>query len=178
MKKVLVISTGPRQGGNSDLLAAEFARGAKDAGNETEKVELYDKNIGFCRGCLVCQKTGRCEIKDDAIEIMDKMLVADVVAFATPVYFYEMCGQMKTILDRTNWMPDDEYRFRDIYLLASSGSPKDNAVEGAVKGLGGWVHCYKKTKLCAVVHAGGVDEKGDVNGTDALRQAYEAGRNA
>lgn len=177
MKNVLVISTGPREGGNSDLLAAEFVRGALEAGNKAEKIDLYDKDIGFCRGCLTCQETRRCEVRDDAIGVMDKMMEADVIAFATPIYFYEMCGQMKTLLDRTNWIPDDEYKFRDIYLLASSGSPKDNAVEGAVKGLSGWVHCYKKTQLCAVIHAGGVDEKGEVNGTEAMRQTFEAGKN-
>ena len=101
-KNVLILSTSPRKGGNSDLLADAFAAGAREAGHEVEKVCLYDKDIAFCRGCLACQKTQRCVIRDDADAIAQKMLTADVLVFATPIYFYEMCGQMKTMLDRTN----------------------------------------------------------------------------
>ena len=101
-KKVLVISTSPRKGGNSDVLADEFVRGAQEGGNSVEKVTLYDKTIGFCKGCLACQSTQRCVIRDDADAIAQKMLTADVIAFATPIYYYGMCGQMKTMLDRSN----------------------------------------------------------------------------
>lgn len=94
-KKVLVISTSPRKGGNSDVLADEFVRGAQEGGNSVEKVTLYDKTIGFCKGCLACQSTQRCVIHDDADVIAQKMLTADVIAFATPIYYYGMCGQMK-----------------------------------------------------------------------------------
>lgn len=72
-KKILVISTSPRKGGNSDALADEFVRGAQEAGNQVEKVTLYDKTIGFCRGCLTCQSTGHCVIRDDAAAIARKM---------------------------------------------------------------------------------------------------------
>ncbi len=85
-KKILIISTSPRKGGNSNALAEEFARGAREAGNTVEKVELYDKTIGFCKGCLACQKTMRCVIRDDADTIAQKMLTAEVIAFATPIY--------------------------------------------------------------------------------------------
>ena len=64
-KSVLIISTSPRKGGNSDTLAEEFAKGAREAGNQVEKIELYDKTIGFCKGCLACQKTLRCVIHED-----------------------------------------------------------------------------------------------------------------
>jgi hypothetical protein len=93
-KKVLIISTSPRKGSNSDALADEFAKGAMDAGNEVEKVSLIGKDIQFCRGCLACQKTKRCVIHDDADTIVqEKMLLADVLVFATPIYYYEMSGQ-------------------------------------------------------------------------------------
>ena len=96
-KNVLIISTSPRKGSNSDLLADEFLRGAQEAGHKVEKITLRDKQIGFCQGCLACLNTGRCAIADDANAIVQKMLVADVIVFATPIYYYEMCGQMKTI---------------------------------------------------------------------------------
>lgn len=119
-KKVLVISTSPRKGGNSDVLADEFVRGAQEAGNSVEKVTLYDKTIGFCKGCLVCQSTQRCVIHDDADVIAQKMLTADVIAFATPIYYYGMCGQMKTMLDRSNPLFSADYAFRDLYLLSAA----------------------------------------------------------
>ena len=101
MKKVLVVSTSLRNESNSDTLAIAFLRGAREVGNETEYVTLQDKTISFCKGCNACQHGHKpCVIKDDAVEIAEKIKNADVVAFATPIYFYEMAGQMKTMLDR------------------------------------------------------------------------------
>ena len=100
MKKVIVISTSLRTGSNSDMLANKFIEGAKAAGHEVEKISLAGKDIRFCKGCLACQKLGKCVIKDDVNEIMLKVLNADVVCWATPIYYYEMSGQMKTLIDR------------------------------------------------------------------------------
>lgn len=84
-------------------MADEFVRGTQEAGNEVEKVTLRGKDIRFCKGCLVCQKTQECVIKDDdAPAIVRKMYEADAICFATPIYYYEMSGQMKTLLDRAN----------------------------------------------------------------------------
>ncbi len=102
MKKVLIISTSPRKNGNSDLLAQAFAGGAKEAGHDVAFVAFREKNIQYCRGCLACQKTFRCVIKDDMAAILENMQKADVVCFATPVYYYACCGQLKTFLDRCN----------------------------------------------------------------------------
>ena len=138
-KKILVISTSPRKGGNSDALADAFVRGAQEAGNQVEKVTLYDKTIGFCRGCLTCQSTGHCVIRDDAAAIARKMGAADVIAFATPIYYYGMCGQMKTMLDRANPLFAADYQFRDIYLLSAAAEEDEHTVDGAVTGLMGWI---------------------------------------
>src|SRR5574344_666657 len=100
-KKVLVISGSYRKGGNSDTLCDEFIKGATEAGNNVEKINLRDKKIGFCTGCYACQNTGKCIQKDDVQEILDKMEEADAIVMATPIYFYAMCGQMKTLIDRT-----------------------------------------------------------------------------
>ena len=104
MKKVVVISTSLRPGSNSNMLAEQFAEGAKAAGNKVEFISLRGKEIKFCIGCLSCQKTGACVIKDDVPAIMENVLNADVVCWATPIYYYEMSGQMKTLIDRMNAM--------------------------------------------------------------------------
>ena len=175
-KKVLVISTSPRKGGNSETLADEFVRGARDAGNDVEKVTLYDKDIRFCKGCLVCQNTQRCVIHDDADTIVQNMLTADVIVFATPIYYYGMCGQMKTMLDRANPLYSADYRFRDIYLLTAAAEEDEHTPDGAVTGLQGWIDCFEKARLAGTVFAGGVTSVGEIQGHPALKQAYEMGK--
>ena len=175
-KKVLVISTSPRKGGNSDTLADEFARGARERGNSVEKVTLYDKTIGFCKGCLTCQTTQRCVIRDDADVIARKMLTADVIVFATPIYYYGMCGQMKTLLDQANPLFSADYAFRDIYLLAAAAEEDEHTVDGAVTGLTGWIDCFEKARLAGTVFAGGVTAVEEIQGHPALQKAYEMGK--
>lgn len=176
MKKVLIISTSPRKGGNSDALAEEFARGAREAENQVEKIDLHNKTIGFCRGCLACQKTKRCVIHDDADIIAQKMLMADVLVFATPIYYYEMCGQMKTMLDRANPLYTSNYIFQNVYLLAAAADKDERAVEGAVKGLESWITCFENARLAGTVFAGGVDTVGAIQGHSSLKKAYDAGK--
>ena len=101
MKNVLIISASPRKHGNSDTLCDYFAKGAQESGNHVEKIFLAEKNIGYCTGCGVCNETHLCVQKDDMKEILDKMVTADAIVFATPVYFYSMNGRMKNFIDRT-----------------------------------------------------------------------------
>lgn len=170
-KKVLILSTSPRKGGNSELLADAFAEGARDAGHDVEKIALYDKEIAFCRGCLACQTTRRCVIHDDADAIAQKMLTADVLVFATPIYFYEMCGQMKTMLDRSNPLFPADYAFREIYLLASAAENDESAVDGAVKGLQGWIACFEKASLKGVVRGVGAEGVGAIRNIPGVLEA-------
>lgn len=176
-KDILVIASSPRKGGNSETLADEFIKGAEAAGNNVEKISLADKTISFCKGCLVCQKTGHCVIHDDAELIAQKILTHEVIVFATPVYFYGMCGQMKTMLDRTNPLFPAEYAFRDIYLIATSADDSENAMDGTIKGLQGWIDCFEKTTLKGMVCGLGVDEYGAVlKMPELLQEAYNLGK--
>ena len=120
MKKILIVSASPRKNSNSEALARAFAEGAKAAGNEVELVSLRGKTVNFCRGCFVCQEKLRCVIRDDADAICQKALDADVLVFATPIYYYEMSGQLKTLLDRLNPLFPSDYAFTDVYLLSSA----------------------------------------------------------
>lgn len=176
-KNIVVISTSLRKGGNSEMLADAFIRGAEEAGNTVEKICLYDRKIGFCKGCLSCQKTRRCIIQDDAGSINEKMKQADVLVFATPIYYYEMCGQMKTMLDRANPLFETDYAFREIYLLASAADTDEHAVDGAVKGLSGWIACFPKAHLAGTVFCGGVNGVGEIKGNIMLEKAYQTGKN-
>ena len=175
-KKVLIISSSYRTGGNSARLAGEFFKGASEAGNEVELISLHDKTIGFCRGCLACQKTERCVILDDADKIREKMLNADVVAFATPVYYYGISGQLKTLLDRCNPLYSSDYKFREIYLLFAAAEDSPYAERRTLETFDGWVVCFEKARLSGHVFCGGVNDVGDIDGNPKLKEAYRMGR--
>lgn len=175
-KDILVISTSPRKGGNSETLADAFIRGAGEAGHKTEKICLYDKTIGFCRGCLACLPSHRCVIRDDADRIVQRMRKADVLVFATPIYYYEMCGQMKTILDRANPLYGSDYQFREAYLLAAAAETDAHTIDGAVTGLTGWIQCFPNACLSGTVFGGGADGIGSIQGSPAITRAYQMGK--
>ena len=175
MKNVLIISTSPRKGGNSESLALEFARGAEEAGNRVETVFFREKNIGFCKGCLACLKLGHCVIQDDAVEIAAKMHDADVLVFATPVYYYSVCGQLKTMLDRANPLFGSDYAFTEAYLLATAAEDGRSTFDGAKKAVQGWVDCFPRCTLAGTVFAGGVNGVGEIAGHPALEQTRRMG---
>ena len=175
-KKVLILSSSPRKGGNSETLAAAFANGALEAGNLVETVHLREKNYGFCRGCLACQKLGHCVIRDDAVEVTAKMHDADVLVFATPVYYYSVSGQLKTMLDRANPLFGSDYAFTEAYLLATAAEDGRSTFDGAKKAVQGWVDCFSRCTLAGTVFAGGVNGVGDIAGRPALEQAQRMGR--
>ena len=175
-KKVVVISASLRTNSNSAALAEQFAKGAKDAGNEVEVISLKGKNIGFCIGCLACQGTGSCVIKDDADEITQKVLNADVVAWATPIYYYEMSSQLKTLLDRLNPLYSADYAFREIYMIATAAEEEETAFDKAYHGLQGWVDCFEKAELKGIVAGGGIDAAhAAISHDDVMKKAYRLG---
>ena len=175
-KKVLIISSSPRKGGNSETLAATFAKGAQESGHPVETVSLRDKQIGFCKGCLACLKLGHCVIQDDAVEIAAKMHDADVLVFATPVYYYSVSGQLKTMLDRANPLYDTDYAFTKAYLLATAAEDAPETFEGTEKAVQGWVDCFPRCTLAGTVFAGGVNDVSEIAGHVALEQAYRMGK--
>lgn len=175
-KKVLVISTSLRKNSNSERLAQEFARGARDAGHEVELISLRGRQIGFCTGCMACQKLGRCVQRDDASDIAGRMLVSDVIAFATPIYYYEMAGQMKVLLDRMNPLYGQDYAFRDVYMLSTAAEAEPDVPARAESGLDGWVECFERAHVAGRLFAGGVTDAGEIEGNAKLDEAYNLGK--
>ena len=176
-KKVLVISSSLRNNSNSEMLAKQAAKGAEDAGHDVEFITLKDKTLNFCKGCLACQKTMRCVIRDDASEICEKVGNAEVLIFANPIYYYELCGQLKTLLDRCNPLYPSDYKFRDVYLITASAEDGDEVCQTAKGGLQGWVDCFEKAELSGSLFCGGINDSGEADGREAeLREAYEFGK--
>ena len=177
MSKVLVITTSLRAGSNSDILAERLICGAREAGHEVEQISLKGKKIGFCIGCLSCQKTQKCVIKDDAVEMAEKVKNAETLVFVTPIYYYEMAGQMKTLLDRLNPLYPSDYRFRKVYMLSTAAEDEETTPEKALSGLQGWVDCFARAELAGSLFCGGINDPAEAAGKGtALEEAYEFGK--
>ena len=177
MSKVLVISTSLRAKSNSDILAERLIAGAEDAGHEVEQISLKGKELKFCIGCLACQETQQCVLKDDAVRIAEKVKEAETLVFVTPIYYYEMSGQMKTLLDRLNPLYPSDYKFRNVYMMTTAAEDEEFVPEKAVSGLQGWVDCFEKAELADTLFCGGINDAGEANGRPAeLEEAYEFGK--
>ena len=178
MKKVLIISTSLRKNANSEILACEFMKGAKEAGHEVKFISLKDKKIEFCKGCLACQRLGKCIIEDDANEITQKIRESNVIVWATPVYYYEMSGQMKTLIDRANSLFSTDNSFSEVYVIATSADSSNGVIQTILNGINGWISCLGGVKLSGYLEAGGLDSPNEVNeNKELLEKAYNLGKN-
>ena len=173
-KKIMVIAGSPRKGGNSDLLCDELIRGADESGNITEKIYLNDLHILPCQACYGCRSTGKCVQKDDMANLSAKMIAADVIVLATPVYFYSMSGQMKTMIDRT--LPCyTAIKNKDFYLIATAAAGAES-MERAIESLRGFTDCLPGSRVRGVIYGAGVYLKGEVLKTTAMQEAFNAGK--
>jgi multimeric flavodoxin WrbA len=174
-KKVLILSSSPRRGGNSDLLSGEFMKGALQSGHQVEKVFLKDKKINYCTGCGSCNsKSKDCSQKDDMPELLQKMLSADVIAMATPVYFYTMCGQMKTLIDRTV-ARYTEISNKEFYFILTAADNNKKALARTVEGFRGFTSCLSGPVEKGIIYGTGSWNVGDIKGKPAMKEAFEAG---
>jgi multimeric flavodoxin WrbA len=178
-KKVLIISSSARKGGNSDTLCDQFLLGANEAGNSAEKIFLKDKKINYCTGCGFCTAQGHngCVQKDDMPEILDKMIEADVIVMATPVYFYTMNGQMKTFIDRV-CAKYTKVNNKEFYFIATAADSKKQAVERTMEEFRGFTYCLEGATEKGIIHAVGVWNREDVTKTKYMSEAYEMGKKA
>ena len=177
MSRILIITTSLRAKSNSDILAEQMAAGARDAGHQVECISLKGKAIGFCRGCLACQKTQKCVQNDDAAAIAEKAINADTLVFVTPIYYYEMSGQMKTMLDRLNPLYSTDYQFRKVYMLSVAAEDEAFVPEKAASGLQGWVDCFEKAEFAGSLFCGGINSPAEASGrNEEQHEAYEFGQ--
>lgn len=175
MKNVLIISSSPRKRGNSQLLCEEFKRGAEESGNSVTLVRLSEKKIGYCRACDSCMKNnGVCTLNDDMADVLESFKKADVLVLATPVYFYGICAQMKTFIDRTYpiWQHLGE---KEVYYIISAGLGED-IIKLSLGDLNGFVEHLEKQEIKGRIYASNVMDAGGVTETSLMNAAYEMGR--
>ncbi len=173
--KVLAVSASPRSGGNSDVLCDQFLKGAAEAGHETEKINIESKRIHSCMACYGCGKTNVCVQKDDMGEILEKLIEADVIILATPVYFYSMNAQMKAFIDRC--LPRyQEIRNKAFYYIVTAADPQHSAADETIAGLRGYLRCLPGAQEKGIIYGTGTWDMNDVYRHPAFEKAYEAGK--
>lgn len=180
MKKIVILQGSPRKGGNTDLLADEFARGAKTSGHQVEKIYLADKNIHPCIACNACRRnSGNCvfQKKDDFEGIVQAVIEADVLVLSSPVYFYSLTAQMKTAIDRF-YARENEVKGKSAYFITASAAPTEEYIQTAVACYRGFISCFENIHDSGVIAGCGASEKGDVTGLAAFQRAYEFGVDA
>ena len=177
-KKIIVVTSSPRKNGNSETLAQKFAEGATAAGNEVKFVAVRDIDLKFCTGCMYCQTHDKCVLNDGMNALYSDFQAADVLVFATPIYYYAVSGQLKTFLDRLNPLYPRDNKFKSVYLLATAADDDEHAMDGAIKDIHGWIDCFEGVTFGGVIRGTGVTEKGEIDGTDFPARAYEMGKNA
>ena len=176
-KKVLIISSSARKGGNSDTLCDAYAEGARGAGHEVEKVRLAQLRIEPCLGCYVCERTGRCAQQDDMAALLPKLREADVVVLASPVYFYTLCGRLKNFIDRTLPLyPYEGFAGKKWQLIISAAEDEKENMKHAVGDFMGFMECMEEPVIAEPIYGIGAWKIGDIkNKTEVLQQAREAG---
>lgn len=176
-KKVLILSGSPRKGGNSDILCDAFMKGALESGNAVEKIRVAEKNIGYCKACYYCRQSGgKCVIKDDMAEVLQKMIDADVIVLSSPVYFYSIDAQLKAVIDRTvaRWL---EVKNKEFYYIMTAADEAKESLNTTLECFRGYADCVEGAKEMGVVYGAGVYEKGEIKGSPAVEQAYRYGLN-
>ena len=176
MKNVLILSSSPRRRGNSDMLCDEFMQGALESGHKVEKVFLRDKTIHPCLGCSVCSQYHKpCPQKDDAAEIIQKMLAADVIVMATPVYFYAFSAQIKALIDRCCG-PYTEMSNKEFYFIATAAEDDETIMDRIVANFMGFLDCLDNPVIKGTLFCGGVWKVDEIKGNPALDKAREMGK--
>lgn len=174
-KKVLIISSSSRKGGNSDSLCDRFADGAREAGNDVEKIRLCEYIVNECLGCGLCYAFNKdCPQKDDAAAILEKMVMADVIVLASPVYFYNINGRLKTLIDRccARFL---EMKDKEFYFIATMGEDNRELMERAFESMRSFIMCCPGSKEKGVVTATKAMNVGDIKKTPTMDYAYQLG---
>ena len=152
-------------------------KGAIEAGHRAEKIFLADKTIHYCTGCGACANATRpCVQKDDVAEILEKMVEADVIVLATPVYFYTMCAQLKTLIDRS--CPRyTAISNKEFYFILTAADTNRAAMNRTLESLRGFTEdCLENSREKGILFGLGVMDRGEVKETPAYREAFEMGK--
>jgi len=186
--KVLGLFGSPRRGGNTDLLLEEMLKGAQSQGAKIEKIFLSEYDISGCRECRSCEATGNCVIQDQMQEIYPRLMAADYIILASPIFFYGVTAQAKRMIDRCQalWaqkyvlkktsMAEKEKVKRKGWFLSVGGSRGARVFEGAIL-TARYFFDALNVQYAGELTFRKIDAKGFIKKhPTALKEAFEAGR--
>lgn len=176
MKKVVIISSSLRTNSSSKALALKVKEGIEVNNNEVKFIDLKDFNLKLCIGCLACQTSGKCVIDDDVKKILDDVSNADILVFASPIYYYSITGQLKTLLDRLNPLYVRDNKFKEVYFITTCADEEIGAIQKPITTIEGWIECFDDVKFVNTFAGLGVNSFKDLENTDYLEKAYEFGK--
>ena len=184
---ILALYGSPRKGGNTELLLDEFVKGARAEGATVDCLRIIDFSIAPCRECLACFRDGRCVIPDDMQQIYPRLLAADIVVLASPIFFYGVTGWAKALIDRSQALWARKYVLHDTFFgkegkirkgffISVGGTKGQKVFEGAVLTVKYFFDAFD-TRYAGELLFRGVDAKGDIiKRPGALSDAFSAGR--
>lgn len=172
-KKVLVLSASPRRGGNTDLLCDEFVRGARKAGGDVEKIFLDDYKIDFFHECHE-HSADSVSADDQAPLIIEKMTKADIIVLSSPVYYMNIDGQLKALMDRC--YRNKGLGGKEFYYITACADAEDSTAETAIFAFRGFVVCLPEPVERGMVKAVGIGRKGAVEQSQYMLEAYNLGK--
>ena len=174
--KIVLITGSPHKKGTSSALADEFVRGAEEAGHEVFRFDAAYKNVHPCLGCEKCHTTDTgCAFKDDMEELNPKLLAADAVVFASPIYYYGLSAQTAAVIDRFYANDDALHAKKKTALMVTMAEDDAETAAGAeatFRGIAG----YLTWDVAGIVIGQGCGDVEALKKTDFPRQAYELGK--
>lgn len=173
-KKVLILSSSPRRGGNSEALCGEFKRGAEEAGHSVEMININDYDIRYFDQQEYDRAASAAET-DDAAKIIDKMKSADVIVLSSPVYFYNMTGQLKALIDRT-YGHEKDLGEKEFFFIATSTDRDEEATDAVFEAFHGFARCLYGSVERGSIRGNGARNRGDIDSHPAMQQAYQMGK--
>lgn len=174
-KSVLIVSSSPRRGGNSETLCEQFKKGAEETGHRVEMIDINDYDIHYFDRAEYIRGEEE-TFDDDAMIVINKMKAADVIVLASPVYFYSMTGQMKTLIDRT-YNHEKDLGEKEFYYIVTSTDRDAEALDSTIEGFRGFARCLYKSVERGIVRGNGARERGAILNHPAMQEAYELGKN-
>lgn len=173
-KSVLILSSSPRRGGNSEVLCAQFKKGAEEVGNTVEMLNINDYSIRYFDQKEYDRAASAAET-DDAAMIIAKMKSADVIVLSSPVYFYNMTAQLKALIDRT-YGHEKDLREKEFFYISTSTDRDEEATDGVFEAFHGFARCLYGSVERGVIRGNGARNRGDIDNHPAMQQAYEMGK--
>lgn len=175
--KIVLLEGSPNKNGSSNTLANAFIEGAKEAGHGVDVIDAAHANIHPCTGCIHCGYEGSCVQKDDVDDIRARVLAADMMVFVTPLYYYGMSAQLKTLVDRfCAFNSSIQRKYMKSAMIAAAWNADDRTFEALEAHYKTLVR-YLNLKDMGAVRGKGCGTPSMTKRSRYVQQAYELGKN-